>query len=109
MKHLKRFSELNEGKGRYTIKDNVASVGSVGLPKFYTTSPDYMTSDPSKNIQKVGLNPEDLISPEGTGYTYLTDEDDHIDSKDVKKLVEPHVKKFNDFGFDPSEKTKTKK
>lgn len=106
MKHLKKFDEISEGKDRYTIKGNVASVGNKGLPKFYTTSPDYMTSDPTKNIQKVGVNPEELIPDLGNRYTYLSDEDDHIDPKDIKKLMEPHVKKFNDFGFDPSEKTK---
>jgi hypothetical protein len=108
MKHIKSFDELNEGKGRYTIKGNMASVGTTGLPQFWSMSPDYKKEDDTKP-QKMGLNSPDLIAQPGNDYSYLTDIDDHIDTEDVKKLVEPHVKKFNDFGFNPSEKTSKKK
>lgn len=106
MKHLKKFDELNEGKGRIKIKDNMVVAGDVNLPQFWTTSPDYKDVDHTKNIQPTGVNVKDMIAPVGNDYTYLTDTDDHIDSEEVRKLVEPHVKKFNDFGISPSETKK---
>lgn len=106
IKSLKGES-TNEGKNRYDINGNHVIAGGVNMPQFWSTSADYKDIDDVKD-QKQGLTPEDLISPVGNDYTYITDPDDHIDSKKVRKLVEPHVKKFNDFGFNPSEKTKKK-
>ena len=109
MKYLKKFNDLNEGKGRYKVDGNMAVDSDVSLPQFFTTSKDYMKQDHSKDPQEPGHDPKQMIAPVGNDYSYITDIDDHIDDKEVKKLIEPHVKKFNDFGFDPSEKTKTKK
>lgn len=106
MKHLKKFNDLNEGKGRYKIDGNIAAAGETNLPQFWTTSTDYMKQDHSKDPQETGLDAKQLIAPVGNDFSYLTDTDDHIDDKEVKKLIEPHVKKFNDFGFDPSKKSK---
>lgn len=97
---IKRFNQLNEGKGRIDIKGNHVHTGSTGLPQFWSTSPDYKKEDSKKN-QKVGIDPESFIAPPGNDYSYLLDTEDHIDQNDVKKLVEPHIKKFNDFGFTP--------
>lgn len=102
MKYLKNFEELNEGKGRMEIKDNHVIAGNVNMPQFWTTSPDYMKVDNDKDPQQVGLDPKQLIAPVGNNYTYIVDSDDHVDVEKIKKLVEPHVKKFSDFGFDPS-------
>lgn len=106
MKHLKKFNDLNEGKGRYKIDGNIVATGDVNLPQFWTTSTDYMKQDHEKDPQKLGHEPKQMIAPVGNDYSYITDIEDQIDDKEVKKLIEPHVKKFNDFGFDPSEKTK---
>jgi len=102
MKYLKTFQELNEGKGRYTIKGNQSHAGDVNLPQFWTTSKDYMKVD-NKDL-KTGHDPKEMIMPVGNDYVYLTDPDDHIDQKEIDKMVEPHTKKSNDFGFDPSKK-----
>jgi hypothetical protein len=98
MKHIKTFEEISEGKGRYEIDGNMAVFGANGKPQFYSTKPDYMSED-DKITQKPGLDAKQLVASQN--YAYLTNDDDHIDPKKVKKLIEPHVKKFNDFGFTP--------
>lgn len=103
MKFIKKFDELNEGKDRYDIVDNHVHAGEVNLPQFYSTSKDYMTVDNTK-VQDMGVDSKSLIPPPGNDYTYLTDENDHVSDKEVKKLMEPHIKKFNDFGFTPTSK-----
>lgn len=108
MNHIKKFDELNEGKGRVSIKDKQVHTADLSLPQFWSTSPDYMSTDDTKT-QEIGVDASQMTSPEGSGYAYLTDIDDHVDSNQVKKLMDPHIKKFNDFGFNPSEKTKTDK
>ena len=50
----------------------------------------------------MGVNAKDLIPPPGGGVNYLSAEDDQLDPKIVKTLIEPHIKKFNDFGFTPT-------
>jgi hypothetical protein len=102
MKHLKSFNSLNEGKGRVDIKDNHVRAGETNLPQFYTTSKDYINIDNNKDPQETGVNADQFILPVGNDFNYLTDIEDHIDSNQVKKLIEPHIKKFNNFGFNPS-------
>ena len=101
MKYLKTFNELNEGKGRFKIKDNQVHTGDVNLPQFWTTSKDYMKVD-NKDME-IGHDPKEMIMPLGNDYGYITDPNDQIDQKEIDKLIEPHTKK-SDFGFDPSKK-----
>jgi hypothetical protein len=105
MKHLKEFVKFFEGKGRYVIKDNIASVGSTGLPQFWSTNDDY-TEKSKVDSQEIGVDIKQMVNAPGNDYSYILDPDDHIDQKHIDKLVEPHVKKFSDFGFDPSKTSK---
>lgn len=98
MRHLKKF---NEGKYRIEIKGNQVVAGSANLPQNWTTSDDYMSDDNGED-QKMGVDAKTLISPLGNDYAHIWDVDDHIDPKEIDNLIKPHVKKFNDFGFNPA-------
>lgn len=98
MKHLKTF----EGRNRIKIDGNHVLAGDASLPQFWSENPDY-TPKKDKVEQKHGVTDiSAFVSPEGNDYNYLLDPNDHIDDKEVQKLIEPHIKKYNDFGFDPS-------
>lgn len=92
MNKLKYFSVFNEGRGRIEIKDNHVIAGDVNLPQTYD----------SKRLQKIGIDVDSFVLSPNNSYNFLNDVDDDISDSEVSKLVSPHVKKFNDFGFDPS-------
>jgi len=90
MKYLKTF----EGHGRIEMsKDGKqALAGPATLPQNWEWDKE----------QKVGFNPNDLLMPGDNSYNYLMDPEDYLDKKDVDKMMEPHVQKYGEFGFDPS-------
>lgn len=97
MKYLKTF----EGRGRIEIKGNHVYTGPVTMPNFVSEKPDYTDLDGEIPTQKTdGVDIKWFIVP--NNYNYIVDPDDHIDQKEIDKLIEPHVKKFSQFGFDPS-------
>ena len=89
MKYIKTF----EGHGRIEFSEDgkQAIVGPVGLAQCWDWEID----------QKPGFDPESLILPPDNCYNYLWDADDHIDQKDVDKMMSPHMKNDNSFGFNP--------
>lgn len=94
MKNLKNFQSFNEGKGRIELIDNFVVAGDVNLPQ---------TFDPKKE-QEVGVDMKSYILSASNSYGFLNDIDDDLSDDDINKFVSPHIKKFNDFGFDPSKK-----
>lgn len=97
MKYLKKF----EGRGRIKIKGNQVHVGDTNMPQFWSENPGYT---PKKDIpvQKTGgIDITTLVPAPGTDYNYIVDPDDHLDQKEIENLIKPHIKKFNDFGFNP--------
>lgn len=97
MKYLKKF----EGNGRIKIKGNQVHVGDTNLPQFWSENPGYT---PKKDIptQRIGgVDITTLVPAPGTDYNYIVDPDDHLDKKEIDEFIKPHIKKFNDFGFNP--------
>ncbi len=91
---IKSFNEhINEGKDRVEIDGNHVVAGEATLP----SQPDDKQEQPLD-----GVDIESFVQPEGSA-GFLTDAEDHLSQKKVDKLVEPHIKKFADFGFDPND------
>ncbi len=90
---IKKFDEfVNEGKDRVEIDGNHVIAGESTLPPQID----------DKQEQKLDGVDIEAFSDENTGI--LTDADDHLSQKKVDNLMSPHIKKFNDFGFNPNEK-----
>lgn len=91
---IKSFNEhINEGADRVEIDGNHVVAGEATLP----------AQVDDKQEQKLdGVDIESFVQPEESN-GFLTDPDDHLSQKKVDKLVEPHIKKFADFGFDPND------
>ncbi len=92
MKNLKNFQSFNEGRGRIELVDNFVVAGDVNLPQTY---------DPKKS-QETNIDMKSFIMSSSNSYNFLNDIDDDLSDDDISKFISPHIKKFNDFGFDPS-------
>ena len=89
MKYLKTF----EGHGRVELSEDgkQAICGPVGLPQSWNWEDE----------QKPGFDPNSLVLPPDNCYNYLWDENDHLDQKDIDRMMSPHMRKGNEFGFNP--------